>query len=42
MRKHFLLCMFSLLSLPTVQAQDIITKRSGDNFQAKVMEVTPA
>lgn len=31
-----------LLSLQVIQAQDIITKRTGESLKAKVLEITPA
>lgn len=41
MKKHFLSLFLGMLSLQLVQAQDIITKRTGESVQAKVLEITP-
>ncbi|MBC5991564.1 hypothetical protein [Pontibacter cellulosilyticus] len=40
MRQTLLTLLFSILSISAIQAQDIITKRTGEKVEAKVMEIT--
>ena len=40
MKKPLLTLLFSTLLVPLLHAQDIITKKSGEDVQAKVLEVT--
>lgn len=41
MKKLFLLVAFLLFSWLTVSAQDLITKKNGEDIKAKVVEITP-